>query len=293
MHLYRTRDGMARREGDDLALLELPLHDATVNLSECIEWARHARVRNRIPLDAAEVLCPTAPPGKMVLAGANYVGHVAEAGMPTPTAPVFLSTAGDAVIGPGAAIVLPAEAPDHVDYEGELALVVGIGGRDIAAADAWKHIAAVTIANDISARDVQLAGMVDGVIADPDGVRRAKVFPTFKPLGPCLVTVDEFASPLDLAITTHVNGHLRQAARTSEMIFSVPQIIEHVSASMHLAPGDVILTGTPAGVGLASGDYLRSGDLVVVEIEGIGRLVNPVVAAATASTCGPTRGGNQ
>ncbi|RZL68783.1 MAG: fumarylacetoacetate hydrolase family protein, partial [Rhodococcus sp. (in: high G+C Gram-positive bacteria)] len=206
---------------------------------------------------------------------------------PMPTAPVFITTTGDVVVGPDVEIVLPADAPDHVDYEGELALIVGSEGKNIPAEDAWKYIAALTIVNDVSARDVQLSGMVDGVITDISRMRRGKAFPTFKPLGPCLATVDEFGTPLDLAITTYVNGEVRQSARTSEMIFSIPEIINHVSSSTRLMPGDVILTGTPAGVGLATDTYLKAGDLVEIEIEGIGRLTNPVVSGISASILGP------
>jgi 2-keto-4-pentenoate hydratase/2-oxohepta-3-ene-1,7-dioic acid hydratase in catechol pathway len=278
MRLYRTRDGVARRDGDDLVLIELPGHDVIPGLADCVDLAREAPERAGIPLADAELLCPISHPGKVVLAGGNYLDHVAEAGLATTTAPVFLTIAGDAVVGPGTPIVLPADAPDRVDYEGELALIVGTPGSDIAAGDAWKHIAGLTIVNDVSARDVQLSGMADGAITAIDSVRRAKSFPTFKPLGPCLVTVDEFESPLNLRITTYVNGEVRQSARTSEMIFSVPEIVEYVSSSVHLAAGDLILTGTPGGVGLATGAYLKAGDLVEVEIEGIGRLTNPVAS---------------
>ena len=287
MRLYRTRDGVARRDGDELVLLELRGHDVIPGLADRIELAREAPERARIPLADAELLCPTSHPGKVVLAGGNYLDHVAEAGLATATAPVFITMAGDAVVGPRTPIVLPAEAPDHVDYEGELALIVGTPGGHIAAADAWKHVAALTIVNDVSARDVQLAGMDGGAITVIDNVRCGKGFPTFKPLGPCLVTVDEFESPLDLAITTYVNGQIRQSARTSEMIFSVPEIIEYVSSSVQLATGDLILTGTPGGVGLATGAYLRAGDLVEIDIEGIGRLTNPVAAGNSAPISTP------
>jgi 2-keto-4-pentenoate hydratase/2-oxohepta-3-ene-1,7-dioic acid hydratase in catechol pathway len=287
MRLYRTRDGVARRNGDELVLLELPGHDVIPGLADRIDFARGAPERARIPLTDAELLCPTGHPGKVVLAGGNYLDHVDEAGLATATAPVFLAIVGDAVVGPGTPIVLPADAPDQVDYEGELALIVGTGGSNIAAADAWTHIAALTIVNDVSARDVQLSGMADGAITAIDNVSRAKGFPTFKPLGPCLVTVDEFESPLNLQITTYVNGEVRQSARTSEMIFSVPEIVEYVSSSVHLVAGDLILTGTPGGVGLATGAYLKAGDVVEIDIEGIGRLTNPVVASNSAPISAP------
>lgn len=221
-----------------------------------------------------------ARPGKIVIAGANYRDHVLEAGLPVPKSVVFIVVSGDMVTGPHSPIVLPVEAPSQVDYEAEVALVVGVGGSDIAAADAWRHVGGLTVVNDVSARDVQLAGITDGAISDPASVGRGKSFPTFKPMGPGLVTPDEFDQPLDLAITTRVNGELRQNGRTSEMMFSVPEIIETVSATVPLAGGDVVLTGTPSGVALASGRYLRAGDLVEIEIDGLGRLSNTVVSAA-------------
>jgi 2-keto-4-pentenoate hydratase/2-oxohepta-3-ene-1,7-dioic acid hydratase in catechol pathway len=278
MRLYRTRHGVARADGDELLLLDLPHPDIAAVLAEGIEVARRARVRARLALAETELLAPVAAPGTIVLAGANYRDHVLEAGMPMPTSPVFLVARGAVATGPNAPIVLPAEAPGHVDYEGELALVIGVPGREIRAADAWNHVGGLTVANDVSARDVQLAAMTDGVITDPAAVARAKSFPGFKPLGPGMVTPDELELPLDLGIRTTVGGVRRQESRTVEMLFDVPTIIEAVSARIALAVGDVILTGTPSGVGLATGSYLRAGDVVEVAIDGIGTLRNPVVA---------------
>jgi 2-keto-4-pentenoate hydratase/2-oxohepta-3-ene-1,7-dioic acid hydratase in catechol pathway len=138
----------------------------------------------------------------------------------------------------------------------------------------------VTVVNDVSARDVQLTGISGGKISDPTEVVRGKTYPSFKPIGPGLVTVDELSPPLDLGITTWVNGQVRQQARTIEMIFGVEAILEAVSATVALEIGDVVLTGTPSGVALATGNYLRVGDVVEVEIEGIGRLRNEVVGAS-------------
>ncbi|MDX3098450.1 fumarylacetoacetate hydrolase family protein [Streptomyces sp. ME01-24h] len=276
MRLYRTPAGLARGEGDELALLDLPHLDVADLLSDGIEQARRAPVRSKIPFQEAVLLSPVAVPGTLVIAGANYRDHVAEAGMPTPTAPPFLTVTGMNATGPNETIWLPAEAPSQVDYEAELAVVIGRPGRDIPVGRAWHHVAGLIAVNDVSARDVQLAAMTNGVVTDIDGVRRGKSFPHFKPMGPALVTVDETGTDLDLAIRTYVNGEVRQDSRTSEMIFSVPEIISHVSATTPLLPGDVVLTGTPGGVALASGGYLRSGDVVIVEIEGLGRLRNPV-----------------
>jgi 2-keto-4-pentenoate hydratase/2-oxohepta-3-ene-1,7-dioic acid hydratase in catechol pathway len=282
MRLYRTPAGLARGEGDELALLDLPHPDVADLLSDGIERARCARVRSKMPFQDAVLLSPVAVPGTVVIAGANYRDHVAEAGMPTPTAPVFITVTGMSATGPHDPIWLPTEAPAHVDYEAELAVVISRPGRDIPVGRAWDHVAGLIAVNDVSARDVQLAAMTNGVVTDIDGVRRGKSFPHFKPMGPAVVTVDETGTDLDLAIRTYVNGEVRQDSRTSEMIFSVPEIISHVSATTPLLPGDVVLTGTPGGVALASGGYLRSGDVVTVEIEGLGRLHNPVRMAPTA-----------
>jgi 2-keto-4-pentenoate hydratase/2-oxohepta-3-ene-1,7-dioic acid hydratase in catechol pathway len=282
VRLYRTPDGLARGEGEELALLDLPHPDLAALLADGLGQARHARIGGRIPLRDAVLLPPVAAPGTVVIAGANYHDHVAEAGLPTPTAPVFLTTTGTSVTGPHDTIRLPPEAPLQVDYEGELGVVIGTPGRDIPTARAWEHVAGLTVVNDVSARDVQLAAMTDGVVTDVEGVRKAKSFPHFKPMGPALVTVDEVGTGLDLAIRTCVNGEVRQSSRTSRMIFSVPEIISYVSATVPLAAGDVVLTGTPGGVALATGGYLRPGDTVTVEIEGLGRLRNLVRNAPAA-----------
>jgi 2-keto-4-pentenoate hydratase/2-oxohepta-3-ene-1,7-dioic acid hydratase in catechol pathway len=278
MRLYRTADGLARGEGGELLLLDLPHPDIGALLADDIELARGARVTRRIPEAEASLLAPEAAPGTVVIGGASYLDHIVEAGMPMPGAPVFITITGDQVVGPNSVVELPAEAPDRVDYEAELVIVIGKAGSDIPIAEAWSHVAGFTAVNDVSARDVQLEGMTDGVITDVAKMARGKTFPTFKPMGPALVTVDEFAQPLDLSITTRINGELRQNGRTSKLLFSVPQFIQTVSASVPLAVGDVILTGSPAGIALATGKYLRAGDVIDIEIEGIGQLHNKVVA---------------
>jgi len=233
-------------------------------------------------LGSIELLPPVGRPNTVVLVGANYRDHVVEAGISMPASPAFFSVpAGvDLLTGSGSPIVLPVEAADQVDYEAELAVIIGAGGKDIRARDAWSHVGGLTVANDVSARDIQFQGMRDGGVVDLAPIQRSKTFPTFKPLGPAMVTPDEFSPPLDLAVTTRVNGELRQDGRTGEMLFSLPELIEAVSARIPLAPGDLILTGTPAGVGLASGAYLRPGDTVDVAVEGIGHLCNVVTSAA-------------
>ncbi|MDX3453318.1 fumarylacetoacetate hydrolase family protein [Streptomyces sp. ME02-8801-2C] len=281
LRLYRTQYGLARGEGDELLVLDLPHPDAGSLLRDDIGLARTAPVRRRLPLQAEEtrLLPPVGTPGKVVLVGLNYRDHAEEAGLALPSSVMFGSIGGDMVVGAHSSIILPAEAPDHVDYEAELAVVIGKPGQDIPASQAWSHVAGLTVANDVSARDVQFAAMTGGALSDPSGILRSKSFPAFKPIGPALVTIEEFPQSLSLRVTTRVNGELRQDSNTRNMLFSVPEIIAAISASAPLEVGDVILTGTPAGVGFVSGTYLRPGDVVEVEIEGIGRLRNNVVSA--------------
>jgi 2-keto-4-pentenoate hydratase/2-oxohepta-3-ene-1,7-dioic acid hydratase in catechol pathway len=176
-----------------------------------------------------------------------------------------------AAAGPETPIVLPAEAPDRVDYEGEVAIVIGREGRDIDPASAWTFIAGITAANDVSARDMQMAGAANGDYTS------AKTFPSFKPLGPGLITGDEARGSLSL--TTTVNGELRQKADTDELIFDIPEVVATVSKTVTLHPGDVILTGSPGGVGFVKEQFLAPGDVVEVTVGALPPLRNEVAAA--------------
>src|SRR6266481_5455670 len=158
-----------------------------------------------------------------------------------------------------------------VDYEGEIAVLIGDPGQDIPAGSGWGHIAGLCVANDISARDVQLAGMQNGRVTDIEKIIKGKTFPSFKPIGPCVVTVDDIKD-CPLTLTTRVNGSQRQHADTSEMLFGFGQVVEQISATIELKSGDIILTGTPSGVGLADNRYLQAGDVVEVEVDLIGTL---------------------
>lgn len=200
-------------------------------------------------------------PSKIVGIGRNYRAHAAELGNPMPAEPVIFLKPPSALIGAGEAIPRPA-AQERVDYEGELAVVIGRRARRVRAADAMDVVWGLCCGNDVTARTLQKQG---GPWA------RAKGMDGFCPLGPRLVAG---LDPSDLAIETRLNGTVVQSARTSDLAFPVPTLIEFVSAEITLEPGDVILTGTPAGVG-----NLRVGDRVEVEIEGIGVLANPVAEA--------------
>jgi 2-keto-4-pentenoate hydratase/2-oxohepta-3-ene-1,7-dioic acid hydratase in catechol pathway len=244
-----------------------------------------APIVDTVPLADAKLCAPVRRPGKVIIVGLNYPSHGEEAlamfaamGKPDiqlPTVPNFYIAAASAVTGPGSPIRLPQAAPAQVDYEGEVAIVIGRDGADITASDAWKHVAGFTIANDVSARDIQQRA----ITGDPTAtISTAKSFDTFKPMGPCLVTADEFGKPLDLRIRTRVNNELRQDDRTKSFIHQIPDLIAYLSRFHILQAGDVICTGTPAGAGLFSQRFLAPGDVVEVEVEGIGVLTNPVTA---------------
>jgi 2-keto-4-pentenoate hydratase/2-oxohepta-3-ene-1,7-dioic acid hydratase in catechol pathway len=269
-----TERGIGRIEGDDVVIVDLPYPDlgAILAAEQGLEAVAGARERDREPLARTVLLAPVPAPPTIYLVGANYHSHLEETGLPVPERPIFAIIPRIALSAPGAPIALPAEAPDHVDYEGELAVVVGRVAGGVRRADAWRHIAAVTICNDVSARDVQLRNLRD--------IPPAKSYPSFKPLGPALVPVGSLANPDDLGIETRVNGELRQKARTTDLIFDVPAIVEHLSARHVLQPGDVILTGTPAGVGFVTKRFLIPGDVVEVTVEHVGTLRNTVEAAA-------------
>ena len=214
----------------------------------------------KIPLDDVRLLAPVIPRSKVVCVGINYRRHAAELGGDVPDEPLIFLKPNTSVIGPGEPILYPSQSTD-VHYEGELAVVIGRICRDVPAEDASKVIFGYTVANDVTARDLQAK---DGQWA------RAKGFDTFCPLGPWIETE---LDPADLAVTTVLEGETKQDGRTSDMVFSVPDIVEYVSSFMTLLPGDVILTGTPDGVGPMS-----VGDTVSVTIEGIGTLTNRVLS---------------
>ncbi|WP_149539680.1 fumarylacetoacetate hydrolase family protein [Siccirubricoccus phaeus] len=210
---------------------------------------------------------------KLLCVGLNYRAHVAEAaGREVPENPRIFARLADTVIGHGAPLWRPANST-HFDYEGELAVVIGKPGRRIPASQALEHVAAYTIFQDGSVRDYQKHSVTAG-----------KNFPHTGPLGPWLVTADEIPDPAALTLTTRVNGEQRQRTSTGDMILSVEALIEYISAFTPLAPGDIIATGTPEGVAHARKPppWLVPGDVVEVEISGIGILRNPVIAEPTA-----------
>jgi 2-keto-4-pentenoate hydratase/2-oxohepta-3-ene-1,7-dioic acid hydratase in catechol pathway len=223
----------------------------------------------------AILLAPVAPVAILCI-GLNYRAHAEETGAPIPKYPVLFMKNPAAVQRPGGPIELPTHlASERVDYEGELAVVIGKRAKNVSRAEALSHVLGYACGNDVSARDWQ---------KERGGSQwcRGKGFDTFCPLGPVLVTADEIPDPNRLSIRTLVNKEVLQESTTADMIFDIPALIEFLSGSTTLLPGTVILTGTPPGVGMARTPPrgLQPGDSVAVEIEGIGTLCNPVVAEA-------------
>jgi 2-keto-4-pentenoate hydratase/2-oxohepta-3-ene-1,7-dioic acid hydratase in catechol pathway len=223
----------------------------------------------RHPLTEIELLAPIARPPKVLAIGLNYADHMAESGQDAPSFPVFFNKQSTCVIGPGAAIHRP-RVSEMLDYEGELGVVIGRRCRHVPAKRAHEVVAGYTIVNDATVRDWQFKAPTWTL---------GKSFDTHGPTGPWIVTADELADPHSLQIRTWVNDDLRQDASTKEMIFDCFQQIETLSTAFTLEPGDLIATGTPAGVGVFRKPpaFLRAGDTVRIEIEGIGTLENPVI----------------
>jgi 2-keto-4-pentenoate hydratase/2-oxohepta-3-ene-1,7-dioic acid hydratase in catechol pathway len=283
--LASTSHGIARATSDHVELIDTPFADLDAALAAGEDLAQLAGrpTRGTVALHDLSLLPPVGRPSKIWAIGYAYRDHREETGFESvDEAPVIFLKAPSSVVGHGADIVLPPEAPTMVDYEGELAVVIGRRATAVSEDDAMAHVAGYTIGNDVSARDVQ-RGAIEGRPADTS---TAKSFDTFTPLGPWLATIDGLADPHDLRLRTWVNGDLRQDARTSQLVHSVPSVVSYLSRQTTLLPGDVIMTGTPGGIGGRQGLYLRSGDTVTIEIESIGTLVNRVAGAATEATDG-------
>ena len=222
------------------------------------------------PITDIEILAPISRPGKVVCVGLNYHSHLAEIGEPAPEYPILFHKPATSVIGPAQPIVLP-RVSRQIDYEGELAVVIGRRGKYIPEEQALSYVAGYTCANDVSAHDIEFR---------TSQWTSGKMLDTFCPLGPVLLTADELPDPNALRLKTVLNGQTMQEGHTSDMLFPVPFLISYISSLATLEPGDVILTGTPSGIGCNRRPrvFLRAGDRISVHIEGIGTLTNPVAA---------------
>jgi 2-keto-4-pentenoate hydratase/2-oxohepta-3-ene-1,7-dioic acid hydratase in catechol pathway len=235
------------------------------------ERTAHRADAVKIPRKDAKFLAPVVDPRKIVCVGLNYRDHAAESGAAIPKEPILFSKFPTALIGHGESIVLP-RVSDEVDYEAELVIVVGKKGRHLTKENALAHVAGYSVGHDVSARDWQLK-------KDGKQWMVGKTFDTFAPVGPTLVTADEVPDPGNLLIRLRLNSQTMQDSSTNQLIFSVADVMIYLSQVFTLEPGDLIFTGTPPGVGVARKPpvFLKNGDVVEVEIEGLGVLSNPVV----------------
>ncbi len=243
------------------------LNEHTVRRLQDAPFGACTPIGAELPL--GRVLAPLEPTNIFCI-GRNYGAHAAETGSAVPESPLIFMKPTTAVVGPGDAIRLPSAAPSEVDFEAELAIVIGRRARHVTEAAALEHVLGYTCANDVSARDCQ---------RNDKQWARAKGFDTFCPLGPCLVTADEI-NPADVRVESRLNGKLMQSACTSDMIHSCARLVSYLSQQFTLLPGTLILTGTPEGVGMARTPpvFLRPGDEIEIRIEGIGAIANRVEA---------------
>jgi 2-keto-4-pentenoate hydratase/2-oxohepta-3-ene-1,7-dioic acid hydratase in catechol pathway len=221
----------------------------------------------RIPLVDAALCAPIPDAHKIICIGLNYRDHAEETGQEIPAAPMWFAKFANSLTGTDHPIVLPAAHAEYVDYEAELALVVGRTAKHVTAEDALSYLAGAMPFNDVSARDLQLQNPL---------WTSGKAIDSFAPCGPALVTLDEIDDLTALELRTRINGEVLQRGTTANLIFGPAELIAWLSRTITLLPGDIIATGTPAGVGATQGRFLRAGDTVEVEIDGLGALVNPV-----------------
>lgn len=266
-----SRAALVSEDRDAYALLPFESAQEVLLAEVACSGSGLAGVEHWRPLQEATLLAPLPRPGKILGSGINYRSHFEENPAATlPAEPGFFSKFPSSVVGPGAPVMLPTPE-SQVDYEVELAVVIGRPGKDIHPENALDHVFGYTIVNDVSGRDVQFrANQMD----------LGKGFDTFCPMGPWIVTADEVPDPGTVRVRSIVNGEVRQNASTAEWIYSVPELIAHASRHLTLESGDVITTGTPAGCGTFRNPplWLQPGDEMVVEADGIGSLRNPVVA---------------
>ena len=247
--------------------------------SSMLEYIEHGRSADRqpggeeaVPLSEARLHAPIARPGKIICIGLNYEDHANETGAELPEKPIVFAKYPNTIIGPGEAIRIP-PITEQADYEAELAVVIGRAAKNVSESEALDYVYGYTNCNDVSSRDLQFS--------EGGQWTRSKSLDTFAPTGPYLVTRDEVPDPQNLSIRCTLNGDVMQDSTTANMIFPVAELISFLSSGMTLMPGDIIATGTPAGVGFVRDPklFLKAGDEVTIEVEGLGSLTNPVEAA--------------
>jgi 2-keto-4-pentenoate hydratase/2-oxohepta-3-ene-1,7-dioic acid hydratase in catechol pathway len=268
-HLVHDTPQIAAIIGDEIVNLSTPHQDMPELLASGVKIDTLLTDDVR-PLAEAKLLPPVGAPPAILAVGLNYRAHAEEGGREVPSTPVIFTKHHNCVIGPGDGIHIPRAAPDKVDYEGELAIVIGKRCRHVPKERAHEIIAGYTVMNDVSVRDWQRASPT---------MLMGKSWDTHGPIGPWMATSDQI-DPHNLQLTTRVNDEIRQNSRTDDLIFDCFDIVEHLSTAFTLEAGTVIATGTPAGVGLYwdPPKMLKAGDEVSITIEGIGTLTNPVIA---------------
>lgn len=271
----------ARIDGDRAMLLGVPSGIATPDAISGGYLAPGSETGDQMLINSKDLLAPIDRPGKIVAIGLNYREHAAESDLSVPAEPLIFAKFPSSIVGPGAAITWDPTLTRYVDYEAELAVVIGRRARRVSERNALEYVFGYTCLNDVSARDLQAS---DGQWV------RAKSLDSFTPIGPWLVTPDDIGDPQALTIKCSVSGELRQEASTSEMVLPVAALISRLSRSFTLEPGDVIATGTPPGVGWfrTPRQTLSDGDTVTVSIQAIGELVNPVRTRRSTSRTGTT-----
>lgn len=274
-HSGTTRIGVV--DGDDVVDLSAASPDLPRDMLAFLEAGAEAMQvasaaisdGKRIPLAAVHLEAPIARPPKFLAVGLNYADHVAESGLETPEHPMIFNKQSTCVTGPTDPIHVP-RASHVLDYEGELGFVIGRRGRHISRDDAADYIAGYLVVDDATVRDWQFRTPTWTL---------GKSFDTHGPIGPWIVTTDELPNPHQLALRTYVNDELRQESNTKQLIFDCFHLVEYLSTAFTLEPGDIVATGTPSGVGLVRKppEILKAGDVVRVEIEGIGQIENPII----------------
>lgn len=262
MLLGVTADGIVRVEGDEAVRLDLPHAELTELLSDRdgLAAAASASVVGRQPLAGVTFGCPFGSSSSIWGVGLNYHAKAAETGRGVPDTPILYVKPGPALAGPGAVVPIPAVPSVELDYEAEVALVVGAVLDGASPEEAWAGVAGITAANDLTARDVMRTTGNPGL---------AKGFTGFSPVGPTMLTADQLTVDFDLGVRGFVNGELRQEGRTSDFIFGAADLLARVSQFTTLRPGDVVLTGTPPGTGQDRGRFLSTGDRLTVEVDGL------------------------
>ena len=254
-------------EGDQVAPLA-GVADMIAALGLGMDGLKSAAKGAHAALASVKIHAPIPRPRKLICIGLNYRDHAIESNMEIPKLPTVFNKFATSVIAPGETVILP-KMSEKPDYEAEFAFVIGKGGRKIAAANWRDHVIGYTIVNDVSARDIQLA---------TSQWLMGKTFDTFAPMGPYITTADEIADPHNLNISLDLNGQTLQNSNTRELIFKIPELIEFLSSVFTLETGDIVSTGTPAGVGFARKPpvLLKPGDSMTVKVQGLGELTNPV-----------------